>query len=188
MDEDRQTCTFTLLRACKKSADLSACEGGFHFSFPSTLCLLYVITNSFLFSYTPLLVRLSVRIYVVVVERKPLPCSSPVGTQGWVGGWGPGGGGRRFSWGGDPRASNLYFFTFSMTPQFIPKKQKVLKTPSNLKNRPRRCRSDRFLMFFRVQFPVKLRDLLNLLSCKKYNAKTSFLHIRAPPFRINFPL
>ena len=51
-----------------KSADLLACESSFHFSFPSTLCLLYAFTNSFLFGSTPLLVRFSVRIYVVVVE------------------------------------------------------------------------------------------------------------------------
>ena len=47
---------------------------------------------------------------------------------------------------------------------------------------------DRFLMVFRVSFSIKFHDFLNRSNGNTYNAKASFLHFRAPPFRINFPL
>ena len=42
-------------------------------------------------------------------------------------------------------------------------------------------------MPFGSPFSIKFQDLLNLLNCNKYNAKTYLLPLSAPPFRINFP-
>ena len=52
---------------------------------------------------------------------------------------------------------------------------------------PKQTILDRFGMLFGASFLIKFRDLVNLLSGKTYNAKTSFLLIKAPPFRIICP-
>ena len=84
------------------------CERGFLElkPFPSTLRLFMLLLIPFSFGSTPLLVRFSVGVYaselycfvvvvVVVVEGKPLPCSSLVATR---------------RGGDDPRASLFIFF------------------------------------------------------------------------------
>ena len=46
---------------------------------------------------------------------------------------------------------------------------------------------ERICMLFGAPFSIRFLDLLNLLNCNNYNAKTYLLPVMAPPFRINFP-
>ena len=88
------------------------------------------------------------------------------------------------------------WITFCKTFEFLyrilptPKSIKNLhfsKTYLNLKMSTKWNPSDQFWMPVGAPFSIKFRDMLNLLKCNMYNAKASFLLLRAPPFRNNFP-